>query len=238
MALYSANIRWRDIPLRALLEERLKLPAAVAHDVRAASLGEGARGAARGLRDYLFVGIGTGIGGGMVAEGQLVRGAHGQAAEIGHVIVQPGGPLCGCGARGCLEALASAAAIARRYRDRAGAGEEVTAENVAGLVAGGDALAGEVWQEAVEALAFGLAQYVSLLDPAAVVIGGGLSAAGDTLLSPLRSALASRLTFQVMPDVRLARLGDDAGCTGAALLAWARLASPSTSPGPAGGGSA
>ena len=100
MALYSANIGWRDVPLRSLLEDRLRLPSAVAHDVRAASLGEGSLGAARGLGDYLFVGIGTGIGGGIVSGGQPQRGAHGLAGEIGHVIVQPGGPLCGCGAHG------------------------------------------------------------------------------------------------------------------------------------------
>jgi glucokinase len=220
-AAYSANIGWRDLPLRSLLADRLQLPTALAHDVRAASLGEGAFGAARGLADYLFVGIGTGIGGGIVAGGQALRGAHGLAAEIGHVLVQPEGPLCGCGARGCLETLASASAIARRYQARTGAAE-ATAEDVAGLVAAGDPAAGEVWETAVHALAVALAQCVTLLDPAAVVVGGGLSASGEMLLSPLRAALASRLSFQAMPEIRRGQLGDGAGCAGAALLAWAR----------------
>jgi glucokinase len=222
VALYSANIGWRDVPLRALLEERLALTAAVAHDVRAASIAEGALGAARGVRDYLFVGIGTGIGGGIVAGGQPLRGAHGLAGEIGHLMVRPDGPECACGARGCAETLASAAAIGLRYKARSGAGRDATAERVAELAAAGDPVAAAVWQEGVDALARALAHYVTLLDPEVIVIGGGLAGAGEVLLGPLRVALQAFLTFQVGPRILGGQLGSDAGCLGAALVAWRR----------------
>lgn len=220
VARYSANLGWRDVPLRALLSERLNLPTAVGHDVRAAGLAEGRWGAVKGSKDYLMVTLGTGIGGAVVAGGQLQVGAHALGGEIGHVVVRRDGPVCGCGARGCAEALASGSAIANHYRLAAGDGEEVSAEGVAARAAAGDPLAQVVWSQALEALAEALAIYVTLLDPELIVMGGGLTAAGDSLLGPLREQLATHLTFQAAPRIVQAELGSDAGCFGAALLAW------------------
>jgi glucokinase len=212
---FSANFGWRELPLRRLLEERTGLPVAFGHDVRAGGLGEGALGAARGVRDFLFLALGTGIAGAAVLDGRPYAGG-GYAGEVGHVVVEPGGRRCGCGARGCLETVASARAIAERY------GDEATAAQVAARCAGGEARACAVWSGAVAALADALAMYVSVLAPELIVVGGGLSEAGDQLLRPLDAALGERLTFHRRPRLRRAALGDQAGRLGAALLAWER----------------
>jgi glucokinase len=213
LAVFSANLGWRDLPLRDLLEERTGLPVAFGHDVRAGGLAEGALGAARGVRDFLFLALGTGVAGAAVLDGRPYAGG-GYAGEIGHVVVEPGGRECGCGARGCLETVASAGAIAARY------GHGATAAQVAARCAAGDPDARRVWREAVDALAGALAMYVGALAPAAIVVGGGLAEAGDQLLAPLGAALDERLTFQRRPRLCRAALGDQAGRLGAALLAW------------------
>lgn len=222
-AVFAANLGWRDAPLRSLLEDRLRLPAALGHDVRAGALAEGLMGAARGARDYLFIPIGTGIGGAAVLHGLRYEGAHALAMEIGHVVIDPQGPPCGCGARGCVEMFASARAVSDRYREASG--ETVDAQVVVERANRGDALAASTWRTAVEALATGLAICTTLFDPALVVLGGGLANSGR-LLEPLRRSLAERLTFQHPPELTSAALGDEAGCMGAALLAWLRLGVP------------
>lgn len=222
VAEFSANVGWRDIPIGDLLARRLGVPAALCHDVRAAGLAEARLGAGTriaGPPSFVFVAIGTGIGGVLVIDGRAHTGAHHRAGEIGHVVVEPDGPPCGCGARGCVETLASARAIERRYARRSGA-TDVDAAAVAARVADGDPLAAEVWADAVRALARGLMTCVTLLDPGLVVFGGGLSAAGATLLEPLAAALAERSRFQVPPRLEITRLGDLAGCQGAGLAAW------------------
>jgi glucokinase len=216
-AVWSANVGFRDVPLRDLLAGRLGLPAVLGHDVRAGGVAEARWGAGRGYRHVLFLAIGTGIAGAHVVDGAAFAGAHGAAGEVGHVIVRPGGPPCGCGARGCLEAVASAAAVGRAYSTRAGV--TVSAAEVAARAGTGEPLAVEVWSEAVDALADGLHTTVTLYDPEVVVIGGGLAEAGDGLLVPLDAALAGKLTFQYRPAMTRAALGDEAGCLGAALLA-------------------
>jgi glucokinase len=220
VALFSANLGLRDVPLRDLLAKRLGRPAALGHDVRAAALAEARLGAGRDTRRLLFVALGTGIAGGFVLDGHVDEGAHGGAGEIGHIAVRTGPPArpCGCGGRGCLEAYASAAGIARAYESASG--QARPAHEVAELVAGGDPVARSVWNEAVEALADGLLTGIALYDPAVVAIGGGLAGAGELLLAPLRAALVQRRTFHQLPDVVRAELGDDAGVCGAALLAW------------------
>ena len=214
VAVSAANLDWHDVPFRARLEERLGVPVAFGHDVRAGGLAEGLLGAARGVRDYLFLAIGTGIAAAIVLDGRPYSG-HGYAGEIGHVVVDPDGRTCGCGARGCLETIASAVAIADRYKIRTGQAAMVSERVVAGDP---DALA--VWHEAIDALAGALAIYATLLAPELVVIGGGLASAGDTLLVPLEAELDRRLRFQRRPRLVAAELGDQAGALGAALLAW------------------
>jgi glucokinase len=216
-AIWSANLGFRDVPLKTLVEKRLGLPAALGHDVRGGGLAEARLGAGRGRRHVLLVAVGTGIAAAHVVDGAVFAGAHGAAGEIGHIVVRPDGPPCGCGQRGCLEIIASAASVARRYAERTGAAAD--ADRVAALAAAGDADAGAVWDETVAALADGLLVGLALFDPEVVVIGGGLAEAGDALLVPLRAALRARITFHREPELCGAALGDEAGCLGAALLA-------------------
>lgn len=217
VAVWSANLGFRDVPLRKLAEARLGLPTALGHDVRVGGLAEARLGAGRGTGHVLFVAIGTGIAAAHVVGGAAAVGAHGAAGEIGHILVRPDGPRCGCGRPGCLEAVASAAAIGRRYAELAGA--PATAADVADRAAAGEPLADRVWREAVEALADGLATGQALFDVATIVLGGGLAQAGPRLLDPLRAALHERMTFHREPRLVAAALGDEAGCLGAALLA-------------------
>ncbi|SBT48688.1 ROK family protein [Micromonospora auratinigra] len=217
VAVWSANVGFRDVPLRELAEKRLGLPTALGHDVRVGGLAEARLGAGRDTRHVLFVAIGTGIAAAHVVGGVAATGAHGAAGEIGHILVRPDGPRCGCGRPGCLEAVASASAIGRRYTELAGT--PGTAAEVAQRAAAGDELAGRVWRAAVEALADGLATGQALFDVDTMVIGGGLAQAGPGLLDPLRAALRERLTFHREPRLVAAALGDEAGCLGAALLA-------------------
>lgn len=222
VAEFSANVGWRDVPIGDLLARRLGVPAVLRHDVRAAGLAEARLGAGTepgGAASFVFVAIGTGIGGVLVLNGRAHTGAHHRAGEIGHVVVAPDGPPCGCGARGCVETLASARAVERRYARRSGA-TGVDAAGVAARVADGDPLATEVWADAVQALARGLMTCVTLIDPGLVVLGGGLSTAGATLTEPLAAALAERARFQVPPRLEITRLGELAGCQGAGLAAW------------------
>jgi glucokinase len=220
VALFSANLGLRHVPLRDLLAKRLGRPAALGHDVRAAALAEARLGAGRDTRRLLFVALGTGIASGFVLDGQVDDGAHGGAGEIGHIAVRTGpqARLCGCGGRGCLETYASAAGIARAYESATG--HVRPAHEVAELVAGAEPVARSVWNEAVEALADGLLTGIALYDPAVIAIGGGLAGAGELLLAPLRAALVERRTFHQLPNVVQAELGDEAGVCGAALLAW------------------
>ncbi len=216
-AVWSANIGFRDVPLRSLLSERLGVPAALGHDVRVGGIAEARLGAGRGHGHVLFIAIGTGIAAAHVVDGVAFAGAHGAAGEVGHVVVRPGGPPCGCGSRGCLESVSSASAVGRRYAELSGVA--ASAADVAARAAAGEELANEVWLEAIMALADGLLTAQALYDADVIVIGGGLSEAGEALLGPLRTTLDARVTFHRLPALVRAGLGDEAGCLGAALLA-------------------
>jgi glucokinase len=218
IAVWSSNVGFRNVPLRDLVTDRLGLPSALGHDVRAGGTAEARLGAGRGEPHVLFIAIGTGIAAAHVVGGHAFAGAHGAAGEVGHVIVRPGGRPCGCGQNGCLESVASASAIGRRYAELSGV-EGTAAFDVAARAAAGEALAVAVWTEAVEALADGLLTAQALYDAGKVVLGGGLAEAGEALLAPLRVALDARTTFHRIPSLVRAELGDNAGCLGAALLA-------------------
>ncbi|MEV5263745.1 ROK family protein [Streptomyces werraensis] len=220
VAAYAANLGWRDVPLRALLSERLGgVPVALGHDVRTGGLAEGRIGAGRGADRFLFVPLGTGIAGAIGIDGKVEAGAHGFAGEIGHIVVRPGGAECPCGQRGCLERFASASAVSRAWAEASG-DPDADAADCAKAVASGDERAVRVWQEAVDALADGLVTALTLLDPRTLIIGGGLAEAGETLFTPLREAVRRRVTFQKLPSLVPSALGDTAGCLGAGLLAW------------------
>jgi glucokinase len=238
-AVYSANIGWRDVPVAEFVPTGI--PARLGHDVRTGGLAEAVFGAGRNADDFLFLPIGTGIAGAIVIHGEPYGGARGWGGEIGHAPVWPTGEKCACGQIGCLETYASASALARRFTARSGgggasggagnggdggvggdggAGRAVTAKDVVALALGGDPVAREVFDEAIEALSIALASYVLLLDPSVIVLGGGLSEAGQALFDPLQKQLAARLAFREPPPLRAAALGMQAGMLGAALLGW------------------
>lgn len=226
-AVYAANLGWRDVPLRALLADRLGVPVALGHDVRTGGLAEGRLGAGRGADRFFFVALGTGIAGGFGLDGRVESGAHGFAGEIGHIVVRPQGAPCPCGQRGCLERYASAAAVSEAWAQACG-DPDADAADCAKAVTSGDPNAVRVWGGAVDALADGLVTALTLLDPRVLIIGGGLAEAGDVLFEPLREAVERRVTFQKLPAVVPAELGDTAGCLGAGLLAQDLLKTTTT----------
>lgn len=173
----APNLGWRDVPLASLLRERLLVPVFVENDANLAALGEYARGAGRGVERMVYVTVSTGIGGGLILDGRIYHGEGGGAGEIGHMTLDPNGPRCACGRRGCLEALASGTAIARRARELGVGDETVTAAAVARLAGEGDAAGAEILREAAAYLGWGLANVITLLAPKRVVLGGGVTAA-------------------------------------------------------------
>jgi glucokinase len=215
VAVFSENIGWSDVPFRDLAAARTGLPVAFGHDVRSGGIAEHRLGAARDVGDVLVMPIGTGISGAMFINGRQVENEY--AGEIGHIRVGGDEP-CACGASGCLEAIASGASIAQRYSRATGTTVHGAAQVVEAMQRGDD-VARRVWDEAITALADALTTYISLLAPELIVVGGGLSRAGATLLDPLRDRLRQRLVWQRMPRLAPAELGDAASCAGAALLA-------------------
>jgi glucokinase len=226
---------WDEFPVVALVRERFGVPVALDNDANAAALGELTYGAGRGLKHLVYITISTGIGGGVIVRGKLVHGVHDGAGEVGHMTVLPDGPLCGCGARGCLEALCSGTSIARRARERLAAGEpsllssldtaEVTAQSVALAAREGDALASKVWYDTIRHLSVGVGNIFHALAPEAVVIGGGVSTAGEQLFTPLREHVRARVRMLPAGKINIlqAALGGDSGIHGAAILGQSAL---------------
>jgi glucokinase len=220
VGVYSVNLGWRDLPIRDPVASALGVPTVVGHDVRAGLLAETRLGAARGARHALFLPIGTGIAGALLLDGAVIT-ADGRAGELGHLVIDPAGPPCGCGATGCLEVIASAAAVEREYAARAGG--TASAEEVGVRATAGDPDAAAVWARAVAALAQAIVATVTITGVDLVLIGGGLAESGAALLDPLRAEVASRVTLQRPPRLEKAAFGVRAGCVGAACLAWDAL---------------
>lgn len=218
VSLYAANLGLRDAPVAQAVSDRLELPVHLDHDVKIAAAAERQIGAARELVDPIVVIIGTGISAVSYVRGERVVGISGQAGELGHVVVRPGGPLCGCGNRGCLEAVASASAVVRAYSEIAGRTVR-GAEEVVSLL-GHDDAADRVWQESTSALADGLLAASALLAPGGIVLGGGLAEAGDALLTPVAAKMHAAGRVVATPPLVRAALGGRAGVVGAALLAF------------------
>lgn len=220
------------IPLREEVGPRVGMPLTVENDASAGAWGEFRFGAGRGVEDLVFVTLGTGIGGGVVSHGVLLRGALGAAGELGHVTVDPTGPRCACGNRGCLEALASGTSIARRAREaatgepdsalgRLAARREVLGEDVTELAREGDGPSLCALEETGRWLGVGLAGFVNVFNPEVVAVGGGAMAAGDLILDPARREvmLRARSPSRDLAEVRESGLGPASGVLGAAALA-------------------
>ncbi len=234
---FAPNIAWRNVNLKADLEALVDLPVVVENDANAAAWGEFRYGAGHDVDDLLLVTVGTGIGGGIVHDGELLRGAFGIGAEIGHMRVVPDGLLCGCGNRGCFEQYGSGSALVREARASARAGsllaqplleraggdpEAITGPLITEAARAGDAFSVEQLTALGRWLGEGIASLTAVLDPAVVVLGGGVSEAGDLLLAPVRAAFQSQLTgrgHRPVLEIRKARLGNRAGLIGAADLA-------------------
>ncbi|MGC9454008.1 MAG: ROK family protein [Phycisphaerae bacterium] len=224
-----------NVQLRDRVGEGLNLPAVLENDANAAALGEFLIGAGRAAQNMVLLTLGTGLGSGIIIEGEILHGAHEMGAEIGHMIVQPGGEQCGCGQQGCLERYCSAKYLAHR------AARRIRDENITGPLAGklrekgeidsldierameaGDDFAAEMWDEAVYYLAVGCVNICRIFDPDEIVLGGGLTGAGEVLTGPLQKHF-ERLHWSMAPvttKIALARLGNDAGVVGAAGVAW------------------
>jgi glucokinase len=228
VVLDAPNLGWRDVPLREMAVERTGLLVFITHDVRAAATGEAALGSARDAGDHLFVAMGTGIGAAVVLSGSPYSGTHATAGEMGHMTIDPEGPECGCGARGHLEAYASAGGLRRRYAD-ATAGDVIETEVLVARAVAGDQPARRIWDQAIGALAIAVANAIVLLDPERVVIGGGLAAAGERLFAPLTERVRERLPFGRVPAITPAELGAEAGVRGMAVLTWRGIAQSASS---------
>jgi glucokinase len=236
VVMFAANMAVRHLDLKADLQRRLDLPVFIENDANAAAWGEFQFGAGHDVEELLLVTVGTGIGGGVVLDGELYRGAFGVGAEIGHLRVVPDGLQCGCGNRGCFEMYASGKALVRRARTAASADPQAAADLLAraggdpARISGplitaaareGDAFALAQLAELGRWLGEGIASITAVLDPALVVIGGGVSAADDLLLEPIRQGFAAQRPGhgrRPMLEIRKAELGNRAGLIGAADL--------------------
>lgn len=246
--LFAPNLAWRDAPLKERLDGLVGRPVFLENDANAAAWGEFRFGGASHADDMMLVTVGTGVGGGIVSEGELLRGSEGIAAEIGHLRVVPDGNRCGCGNKGCLEAYASGSALVREGRELVRGGsphagalsdlcggdpEQLTGYLITQAATDGDAAATELFADLGRWLGEGVASLVAVLDPELIVIGGGVSEAGDLLLEPTRAAFGRQLTgrgHRRQADIVLAELGNDAGMIGAADLAARRAGLPPAAP--------
>ena len=221
--LFAPNLAWRDEPLKQRLEALVRYPVTIENDANAAAWGEFRFGAAREADDMVLLTIGTGVGGGIVNDSKLLRGAYGVGGELGHMRVVPGGIRCGCGNRGCWEQYASGNALLREARELVSSGTPHGA--ALADACGGDPknLRGrDVTEVAQGGDPAGAASVAAILDPELIVIGGGVAEAGDLLLEPIRAAYARQLTgrgHRPMADIVPATLGNDAGLIGAAAIA-------------------
>ncbi|UNX53412.1 ROK family glucokinase [Georgenia sp. TF02-10] len=234
---FAPNIAWRDYPLRARLAQSIDLPIVIENDANAAGWAEFRYGAGRAVEDMVMATVGTGLGGAIILDGRLWRGAFGAAGEIGHMNMVPHGHYCGCGHEGCWEMYASGRALTRAARaaaiaspDRAaalvelagGPGRKIRGHHVTAAAEAGDPLAIELFAELGYWLGAGLADLAAVLDPAVAVIGGGVVAAGDLLLEPVRDSYQRHLSargFRGELTVAAAEMGNEAGMVGAADLA-------------------
>jgi glucokinase len=232
---FSAHVPFGTAPFSEALHEALQLPVTIENDGNAAAWAEFAFGAGQGVDDQLMVALGTGIGGGLILGGQLYRGGHGVAAEIGHINLVPGGRPCECGREGCFEEYASGNALQRMAREAAAEGSAptllagadgdvsaITGDQVTELARTGHEEGRRMFEMLAEPLGNGIASLVAILDPTLVVLGGGVSEAGEFLLQPTRPQVERQLSgrgHREPPELRVAALGNDAGLIGAADLA-------------------
>jgi glucokinase len=234
VCIYAPQLpKWKNVKVVNYLSKALKLPVYMMNDVRMATLGEYYFGEGKGTKNMIMIAIGTGIGGGIISEGKLLRGSKGQAGEIGHMIIEPHGPQCRCGGRGCLEALASGPAIAGRaasaviarepslLQERVKSLEHINAKVVSDAAKEGDAVALRIMREAGQAIGIAITGLALAFNPEKVVIGGGVSLSGEPLFAPIRKEVKERMHMNSPKDFSIvpAKLGTKAGLIGAGAYA-------------------
>ncbi|MDR1517006.1 MAG: ROK family protein [Dysgonamonadaceae bacterium] len=233
---FAPNLRWKGvIPFAQLLEERSGIPVALTNDANAAAIGEMTYGAARGMKDFIVITLGTGVGSGIVVNGQLVYGHDGFAGELGHVIMRRNnGRLCGCGRTGCLEAYSSATGVARTAREyldlkpdksqlRSIPLEDITSKDVFDAAMAGDKMAQDIFKFTGEMLGEAFADFVSFSSPEAIILFGGLAKAGDLIMNPIRESMERNLLaiFKNKVNLLFSELKEsDAAVLGASALGW------------------
>ena len=232
---FAPNLPWKGvIPLAAMFEDKLGIPTALTNDANAAAIGEMTYGAARGLRDFIMITLGTGVGSGIVVNGQLVYGHDGFAGELGHVIVERDGRTCGCGRKGCLETYCSATGVARTAREflvarsepsllREIPAEEIVSKDVYDAAIKGDKLAQEIFEYTGTILGRALADFIAFSSPEAIILFGGLAKSGDLIMKPIQKALDENVLkiYAGKTKLLLSQLKDaDAAVLGASALGW------------------
>jgi len=225
---FCTNLGWHDVPVIQLMQKIIDKPIYVDNDATVATLAENVAGVSAGAKSSVFLTLGTGVGGGVVIDGKVYSGAHGVGSELGHMITVAGGELCTCGNRGCWERYASATALIRMGAEAAkkhpesvlNQAKNISAKTVIDAAKAGDKAALEVFDEYTEHLAVGMVNIINFIDPEIIAVGGGVSAAGEFLIKPVREKLAKKIFYKAMPYARveLATLGNDAGIIGAAML--------------------
>lgn len=235
LVMSPSNLReWNNFPIVELFQERFDVPVAFDNDANTAALGEYVYGAGRGYKNIVYVTVSTGIGGGIILNGEILHGIAAGAGELGHTIVQIDGVQCNCGSKGCLETICAGVHIARRAQEKLAAGvsslmneltsdiKEVSAKTVVEAMRQNDKLAVEIWDETCRYLAVGIGNVISIIAPEAVIIGGGIAAAtGELLFAPLRKLLPEFVSMIPADKITVlpAELGDESGVCGALVLA-------------------
>ena len=231
----AVNLPWKGVvPFVKLMEEVFHTPVRITNDANAAAIGEMTYGVARGVKDFIMITLGTGVGSGIVANGQLVYGSDGNAGELGHVIVRPNGRLCGCGRSGCLETYTSATGVARTAREflelqrvesllRRIPVQDITSKDVYDAAMAGDALAKEIFEYTGKILGEAFASFVAFSSPKMIVLFGGLTHAGDLIMRPIKEAMEDNLLniYKGKVELLLSQLNEaDAAILGASALGW------------------
>lgn len=231
----AVNLPWKGVvPFVKLMEEVFHIPVRITNDANAAAIGEMTYGVARGVKDFIMITLGTGVGSGIVANGQLVYGSDGNAGELGHVIVRPNGRLCGCGRSGCLETYTSATGVARTAREflelqrvesllRRIPVQDITSKDVYDAAMTGDALAKEIFEYTGKILGEAFASFVAFSSPKMIVLFGGLTHAGDLIMRPIKEAMEDNLLniYKGKVELVLSQLNEaDAAILGASALGW------------------
>jgi len=215
-----------NFPLRPAITRFIKAPFWIDNDANMAAYGVFRRGAGRGVRDMILLTLGTGVGSGIIVDGELLHGSCGYGAEMGHVVVNPEGEKCGCGARGCLETEASAGPLVRNYRQLTGSTEPLTAEEIARRAKKADAAAKKCFDRAAYYLGIGLGSAINTFNPTKILLGGGIMASGGLILPGTRAEAARRsyAASYACCSIEMASLGNDAGLIGSASWAKDQLA--------------